>query len=123
LRTRRTRITQVCRKDTLYYLPQYGTLILSADLKAISASVANGCGFEGNEVPVGIFLDYLEADGTQKSLRFLFYFGGGSCGNPVQEANAIYVAVAVTQNQWSHFDSVNLRTLIPSAYRLIKITV
>lgn len=50
-------------------------LELRADVKAINASVASGCGFGGLEFPLAIQVGYLPPGGSQSFVKFAFHLG------------------------------------------------
>lgn len=96
---------------------------LSAVVKAISSTVVSGCGYQGTEFPVAIFVTYVDTSGMEKYLVFGFYYASGTCGNPSVDPNVTWVSTRVPQNSWYSFDSGNLKNLIPNASRLTKINV
>lgn len=104
----------------------YETITLKASVKSISSTVANGCGFEGIEAPVTIDLEYLTQSNQQKHLIFLFSHAGGSCLNPDPYNNwpdRTFIPINVTQNEWYDYLSDNIKTLVPDASIITKITL
>lgn len=100
------------------------TFALGADVKAVSATVGNSCGWEGQEYPIQIQLSFTQSSGSQKRVIFAFYYGGGSCGNPTNVgSDTTFVTKGVTQNQWSHFDSGDLNRWIPTGLTITRITI
>lgn len=105
-------------------LSQYSSLVLTANVKAVSATVVDGCGFEGQEHPIQIHVNYLDSSGIQKILSFAFYFGGGTCGKPVNlPSNVTVVPTPVVQNQWFTFNSGDLKSRLPGANSITRMTV
>jgi hypothetical protein len=102
----------------------YGSLVLSAVVKAISADVRNGCGDAGTEFPIQFQISYSDSSGVARTLVFAFYYGAGSCGSPSPpDSTWVYQTTQVTQNQWTTFTSPNLKNWIGNGSQITRITI
>ena len=104
----------------------YSFLTLSADVKAVSADVGNGCGWNGLEYPIHLDVYYVDPSGANRILMLAFYFGGGTCGHPdgTWGPTVVWATPAqIPQDQWHHFTSPNLKTWIPSGSTITRVAV
>ena len=102
----------------------YTSLILSANVKAVSADVTSGCGKQGQEYPIELQVSYTDSQNSSRLLIFAFYYGGGTCGSPTEvPPTTIYETASVAQNQWFAFVSPNLKNWIADGFRIKRITV
>ncbi len=99
------------------------SVMLEADVKAVSATVVNGCGGQGREHPIVLTIVYQDAASVSKVINWGFYFGGGSCGNPLVHPDEQFLTQSVPQNTWVHFASSNLKTLAPDMVKITRIFV
>ena len=100
----------------------FNTVVLSANVRAISASVVNGCGVNGTEYPFSILVSYLDAAATPREFWFGFHFSGGTCGSPVGlPSTTTFVSVPVPQGQWFSFNSGDLKATAPTLSSITRI--
>jgi hypothetical protein len=112
--------------DLLVPVSEYREIYLSADVKAISASVGAGCGWNGLEYPIALFLNFDDPQGINRNLIFAFYYGGGTCGHPDEAwgPTAVWATPTwVPQDQWYHFDSPDLKGWIANGSIIRRLTV
>jgi len=110
-------------RDLSLNTADYNQIFLKASVKAISATTGGGCGWAGWEYPLQITLYYLTSSNEQKTIDFLFHYGGGSCGNPDPWSGRIPVSVQVPQNTWYGFLSGDIKSIAPDAVKITGIFV